>query len=374
MSIKNVKFSLAALLLFVAGFSPIAAIAAPTPDDYWVFNQVSNDRCVNILISTKDGADKLFIYNGEAIKIPAGYLFISDAVIHNNHIGYIAWKTPLNGGVGDVFVDGKQVGTVVGWADYNPMSIDFQMVSNYNYHLNISDNHVAYLKLVGFGSVSAAKSVAGFKGEPIFHMMYDDKDLGEVVASNKEIKMNGDYIIYVKKIKNKEHLFANTKDLGVGIAGDFDGKNKAVIQENLNLIYNGKKLTNLGASGLSFGAVELKNGLLAYNKGPNSSPSVFFKGKKIGSGRLPRIEGKNFAYLKGKNTLVYNNKNLKNLVGINDFEMFSLGGKHFAHTVEELKNQASHINIDGETYVSGGDYDIGDTKVQVSEKLGCIEP
>lgn len=362
-------------LSLAIGFAPMAAMAAPTPDDYWVFNQASNDHCVNILISTEDGANKLFIYNGEAIKTPAEYDSISNVAIYNNHIGYIAWKSAPGGGTvatvtGDVLVDNKQVGTVVDWSNNNPAPIDFP---SQNYQLKINDNHVAYLKFVGMESISAAKAAAGFKGQSVFHMIFDGKDLGEVGADHY-IKMNGNYIIYVRKINNKWHVFANEKDLGVGISGDFDGKNKAVIQENGNLIYDGKKLTNLGGSGSNFGAVELKNGLLAYNKGPDSSPSVFFKGKKIGYGRLPRIENNKLAYLKGTKTLVFGNKSFINLVGGNDLEVFSLAGKHFAFTVKGVDNKFANINIDGETYSAGGDYDILSTKIQISEKPGCVEP
>lgn len=352
--------------LVFSGFIPSLVLAVPSSDEYWNFAQTSNDRCINILIKDSEKGNQFFIYNGEEIKVPSGYVFVNNVTIGDNRLGYIAWKSPLDGGVGEVFVDGKNVGSVVSASDYNPMSIDFQMVTNLNYHLQINKDHITYLRFTGTKPVSAAKAAAGYKGNPIFDLIFDDKNFGVVEGNNSIVKLNGDYVIYVKEVKKKLHVFANTKDLGVGFIGDFDGKNKAVVREGGNLLFNDKKISNISNSYFING-IELKKGVLAFSKGNVNSPSLVYKGKTVGKGYSPKIEGKNLGYIKG-DALVYNKKVFSKMVGNN----FSLANNNFAF-VQKVGDNLSQINISGEVYGNGGSYSL-DAEVQISDKQGCVLP
>ncbi len=352
--------------LVFSGFIPSLVLASPSADEYWAFAQTSNDRCINILIKDSEKGDNFFVYNGEEVKVPDGYISVSNVTIGENRLGYIAWKSPLDGGVGDVFVDGKNVGAVVSSTDYNPMSIDFQMVTNLNYHLQINKDHITYLRFVGTKPVSAAKAAAGYKGNSIFNLIFDDKNFGVMEGSNSIIKLNGDYVVYIKKVNKKSHVFANTKDLGVGFIGDFDGKNKVVVREGGNLMLNNKKISNISNSYFING-IDLKNGVLAFTKGNVKSPSVVYKGKVVGKGSSPKIEGKNLAYIKGV-SLIYNKKTFSKMVDNN----FSLANNNFAF-MKKGSDGVSYVNISGEVYENGGKYSL-DAEIQITDKEGCILP
>lgn len=351
--------------LVFLGFIPSSVLAFPSSGEYWNFAQTSNDRCVNILIKDSEKGNQFFIYNGEEIKVPSGYVFVNNVTIGDNRLGYIAWKSPLDGGMGEVFVDGKNVGSVILASDYNPMSIDFQMVTNLNYHLQINKDHVTYLRFVGTKPVSAAKSAAGYRGNPIFNLIFDDKNFGVVEGSNSIVKLNGDYVVYVKEINKKLHVFANTKDLGVGFIGDFDGKNKVVVREGGNLMFNGKKISNMTSYDID--GIDLKNGILAFSKGKVSSLSLVYKGKILGKGYSPKIEGKNLGYIKG-GALVYNKKVFSKMVGNN----FSLANNNFAF-MQKVGDSLSQVNISGEVYENSGSYSL-DAEVQITNKQGCVLP
>lgn len=352
--------------LVFSGFVPSLALASPSVDEYWTFSQTSNDRCINILIKDSEKGNQFFVYNGEEVKVPAGYVFVNNVTIGDNRLGYIAWKSPLDGGMGEVFVDGKNVGSVILASDYNPMSIDFQMVTNLNYHLQINKDHITYLRFVGTKPVSAAKAAAGYKGNPIFNLIFDDINFGVMEGSNSIVKLNGDNVVYVKEVNKKSHVFANTKDLGVGFIGDFDGKNKVVIREGGNLMFNGKKISNISNSYFING-IDLKNGVLAFTKGNVKSPSVVYKGKVVGKGSLPKIEEKNLGYIKNS-SLVYNKKVFAKMVDNN----FSLANNNFAF-MQKVGDKMSQVNISGELYENGGKYSL-DAEVQITDKEGCILP
>ncbi len=364
--IKKYESSLVVLAIFSLTLSlPNLASAA---SDYSALNDLSTDKCLNILVDTGNvqGVQE-FYYNGEVVDIPNDYISISQAQIAGDRMGYIAWKSPLNGGKGEVLVDGKSFGSVIDWAQYNPQSIDFQMVSNADFKLKINQEHVVYLRMVGLSEISAAKAAAGYKGTPIFHVIFDNQDFGEIATGDTDFRLNGNYVIFKKLIKGQYHIFANDKDLGVGYHGDYDGKNIALVKENYNLYFNGKKVTNIGA----WGNLELKKGMLSYDKGLIYSPSVVFKGKNIGKGYRPRIEGKNVAFLRSAQTsqsFVYNNKVFKNIYTSGAFgaHSFSLTGDHFAF-MQKSKNIVG-VNVDGKFY----DGAVGDS-VQISQQDDCQE-
>lgn len=195
-------------------------------EDYDVLSQVSEDKCINILVDTgNDTGNQKFYYNGNVVDVPADYVAIKDVQIGGDRLGFVAWKG-ANNGTGEVFVDDQVVGSVIDWPAYNPDS-DYLMVVNADYQLKINDKHVAYLRIVGLKSIDVAKAAAGYKALPVFHVIFDNQDLGEILAGER-IKLNGDYVIFRKYINNHFHIFANNKDLGIGNHGNFDGKNIAI--------------------------------------------------------------------------------------------------------------------------------------------------
>src|SRR3989339_194611 len=365
------KFQFNAVLLLLFSLTVVFSNSASAADaDYEVMSTVSEDKCINILVDTGNIAgEQKFYYNGHVVDAPDDYFSISDAKIDGERVGFIAWKTPNDGGLGEVFVDDESFGSVISWTGYDPKSansLDYSMVTNFNYQLNISGDHVAYLRLVGFTAVSQAKADAGYKGNPIFHVILDGKDLGEI-SSQSKIHFNGNNLIYSKLVKGKSHVFANNKDLGLGVVGDFDGKNKSLVNDKFNLYYNGKKVTNLaGMSELS-----LKNGALSYAKGPVYSANVYYKGKKVGKGTMPKIEGKNFAYVAGSNnkyTLIYNNKKIGNVFDLSiSSQPYMLVKNHFAFMQGDVgQSIQGSANIDGKLLNT-----VVGKSIQISLKEDC---
>src|SRR3989339_452003 len=317
------KFQFNAVLLLLFSLTVVFSNSASAADaDYEVMSTVSEDKCINILVDTGNIAgEQKFYYNGHVVDAPDDYFSISDAKIDGERVGFIAWKTPNDGGLGEVFVDDESFGSVISWTGYDPKSansLDYSMVTNFNYQLNISGDHVAYLRLVGFTAVSQAKADAGYKGNPIFHVI-------------------------------------------------LDGKNKSLVNDKFNLYYNGKKVTNLaGMSELS-----LKNGALSYAKGPVYSANVYYKGKKVGKGTMPKIEGKNFAYVAGSNnkyTLIYNNKKIGNVFDLSiSSQPYMLVKNHFAFMQGDVgQSSQGSANIDGKLLNT-----VVGKSIQISLKEDC---
>lgn len=212
------------------------------------YKDATKEKCINILIASQQRG---FYYNGEPIDLGEMVpdIFVNEARIAGDRLAYVMRRA--KDGRNYVIVDGEVIG---------PTSV-------------IPDAHRAVLQLnkKHFAYIMKAEYIRK-EFRPVLHLIYDGKDLGEVIAAF-DYKLNGDYIIYNKKTAdNSWPLYVNGKKVANGSFANFDGKNFSYIpagRKDAKLTLNGKKL-GYG------GDLTLKDGHRAYVLGrtPNASELI----------------------------------------------------------------------------------------------------
>lgn len=333
-----------------------------------VYKDAAKEKCINILIaSTKRG----FYYNGELIDVGlmAPDIFTNEARIAGDRLAYVM----RNGrdGKNYVIVDDEVVG---------PLSLVRYAPSSPRAWLQLNEKHYGYIVETDY---------IRKEYRSVLHLIYDGKDLGEVVAPFG-FKLNGDYVIYHKKEADTAlyHLYINGKKSVEALFADFDGKNFGYIpvgkaEGDSKFTLDGKKL-GYG------GSLVLKDGHRAYVLGrtPNViDPKVYYDGKVIGPGNEPVIEKNHLAYLRSpadvnkkstdiRSKVIYDGKEYGYIAGYG-FDI-SLAGDHMAYVrlpdeSRDLLDQpqppdiTASINIDGKDFP--GEFGWNDTYVQIAEKV-----
>lgn len=344
-----------------------------TPDDLFkplsdaelqTYKDAAKEKCLNILIASQQRG---FYYNGEPIDLGEMVpdIFVNEARIAGDRLAYVMRRA--KDGRNYVIVDGEVIG---------PTSV---IPDAHRVVLQLNKKHFAYI-------MKAEYIRKEFRS--VLHLIFDGKDLGEVIAPF-DYKLNGDYIIYNKKTAdNSWPLYVNGKKVANGSFGDFDGKNlgyfpMGVKESDAKLTLNGKKL-GYG------GDLTLKDGHRAYVLGRTVNaidPKVYYDGRVVGPGTKPVIEKKHLAYLRARieidkkstdirSKVIYDGKEYGYIAGYG-FDI-SLAGDHMAYVrlpdeSRDLLDQpqppdiTAYVNIDGQDFP--GEFGWNNTYVQIAERV-----
>lgn len=334
-----------------------------TDEELQVYKDTTKEKCINILIASEKHG---YYYNGEPFEVSGigpPDIFYNEARIAGDRLAYVVRrKEDLQY---YVVVDDEVVGRTSLIPSRSSMRI----------WLNLNEKHYAYIVQTDYKEKEYRS---------MLHLNFDGKDLGEVVVPFG-FKLNGDYVIYNKKMAdNVWHLYVNGKKVANGAFGDFDGKNlgyQAVgkRESDAKLVLNGKKL--------GYGSdLTLKDGHRAYILGRTVhviDPKVYYDGKVVGPGREPVIEKNHLAYIRAKNEMdekstdmrpkvIYDGKEYGYIAGYG-LEI-SMAGDHMAYVrlPDEYADSSDekapvYINIDGNDFP--GVFDRNTTYVQIVEKV-----
>lgn len=348
--------------------SPYDDLFVPLSDsELQAYKDVAREKCINILIaSSKRG----FYYNGEPVDVGAMTpdILENEARIAGDRLAYVVRRG--EDGRNYLVVDDEVVG---------PTSLA-QSPSHPRIWLQLNEKHYGYILQTEY---------IRKEYRSVLHLIYDGKDMGEVVAPFG-FRLNGDYVIYNKKEADTAlyHLYINGKKKAEGSFADFDGKNFGYLpagktEGDSKLTLNGKKL-GYG------GALTFKDSHRAYVLGrtPNViDPKVYYDGKVIGPGNEPVIEKNHLAYLRSpaemnkkstdiRSKVIYDGKEYGYIAGYG-FDI-SLAGDHMAYVrlpdesrdlldLPKIPDITAYINIDGQDFP--GEFGWNNTYVQIAEKM-----